>query len=169
MERSDWVDICASIADLWHDSQMTAKRVGAWFPLLADLDTEDVRAAVLALAGSGSPWPPRSPGEIRAAIATDDGWEQALGDLYAAVRRHGRTDGIPDGIDPRTAAYVHSSGGWVALCLRDDGWATDPAARAQFREFWRDAADRVQRQQSVASATAVLGLPERLAIGRSVE
>ena len=171
MTIDEWLDIAGTIVDLWHNSNMTPERAAAWYPALGDLNVDDTRRAVYALAGSPSPWPPRSPGDIRSAIddLNDDGWEQALGDLYEAVRRNGRTNGIPDGLDPRIVEYVHSSGGWVSLCLREDGWATDPAARAQFREFWRDAAARVARRRTVEHAAAALGLPERLAIGRSVE
>ena len=169
MTESDWIEIAALVADLWDDARMTPERAAAWYPVLADLDGDVVRASIYALAASNTPWPPRAPGEIRAAAGdlTEVGWEAALADLYEALRRNGRAGGIPEGLDERLVAYVRSCGGWTALCNRKDGWTADPAVRAQFRDYWRDARPRVTRRAAVESATATLGLTGAVAaIGR---
>lgn len=105
-------------------------------------------------------WPPQSPGDLRGALDDDGDWTTAWGELATLVRRHGRyvsRPELPDLLD----GYVDSLGGWTSTCSALD--ATDPAQRAQFRDYYTSAARRVQVSNARAIATTLL--PELTAGG----
>lgn len=154
MTHTEWLAVCATISRLWPHAPMPPEAADAWYPLLADLDGDQVAAAVQRFAVDGDQRFPPSVGAIRE-LAEPAGrdWHEALGDLRKLAARHGAYDGKPPIDDPALDA-VADSYGWQGLCSID---VTDPAARAQFRDAYQAAQHtqrRRRREQAVALATS---------------
>jgi hypothetical protein len=159
MTEPQWLRVVAVWAQVWPDRPLPPTSVGVWFELLSDLDGDDVMLAMRAWANDPErPWPPRSPGELRGAVAPQHkrGYVEALAELAHLVSRHGWGAPLPDAVarDPVLASYVASFGGWRALCEQWD--VTSPSVRAQFREHY----ERMQEDQRRARAAYSRGLPE---------
>lgn len=153
MTHSEWLAVCATISQLWPHAPLAPEAAEAWYPLLADLDGDQVALAVqrFALAGDQR-WPP-SVGAIREhAEPPGRDWHEALAHLRTLAARFGSAAGKPPIDDPALDA-VADSYGWRGLCSMD---VTDPAARAQFRGAYRDAqaAMRRQRREHVVALAA---------------
>jgi len=153
VKQSEWVRIVGLWAGLWPHRPLPPESVEPWYGLLADLEADEVRAALLSWASDPSrSWPPQSPGELRGTLGDTEAWAEALGTLSRAVRRYGAVWGRPDTLDPRLVAYVESMGGWANLCRSFD--PSDPATRAQFRDYWQTVTARATRD---AAAELVRG------------
>lgn len=155
MKQSEWVRLVGLWAGIWPNRPLPPTSVDPWFQLLADLDGQAVRAALLGWAADpGRSWPPQSPGELRSQIDMLPDWTDALARLVAAIRRHGRWEGKPDLDDPALDAVVASFGGWTAICTRFD--PTDPTTRAQFRDAYRTVGDRIRHDDTVAAISSTI-------------
>ena len=155
MTESQWLETLAVWADVWPSRKLPTSSVGTWFTLLADLDGDDVLAALVAWANDPDRvWPPASPGELRGEVERDDEpWTDALADLALTVRRHGRYAPRPD-LPPVLDAYVDSMGGWTATCGRFD--PADPTIRAQFRDHHAAVSRRARRDAAAALSTVIV-------------
>lgn len=157
MTPDEWLDTASTWARIWPDRPLQPESVEVWYDLLADLDGPAVRAALLQMAAdpTRAGWPPRSPGELRAATeppAAD--WTDAIGRLAIEIRRHGRYGGRPALDDPALDAYVDSQGGWTALCATFD--PTNPTVRAQFRDHYQTVTERTRRDHVRQLAAGIL-------------
>lgn len=149
MTHSEWLAVCADLARLWPHAPLPPEAAEAWYPLLAALDGQAVAAAVRDYAMAADHRFPPSVGAIREhAQPPARDWHEALADLRRLAARHGAHGPQPDIADPALAA-VADSYGWRGLCSID---VTDPAARAQFRDCYRDAQQRVSRDERHALA-----------------
>jgi hypothetical protein len=160
MKQSEWVRIVALWASLWPHRPLPPESIAAWYQLVADLDGAAVKAGLLAWAADPDrSWPPSSPGELRGVVlepAAD--WSEAITELATAVRRNGRYAARPE-LGPLLDGYVDSVGGWTRLCDRFD--PSDPAIRAQFRDYWTAACRRERRDTAAALGRAAMAaLPE---------
>jgi hypothetical protein len=154
MTESEWLEALAIWADVWPDRTLPRSSIGTWFGLLADLDGDAVRVGLVAWAADPDrSWPPRSPGELRAAVDPPSDWTAALGTLAEAIRRNGRMV-RPQFDDPAIDEVVRSFGGWPALCDRFN--ATDPTTRAQFRDAYTAASTRVRREAATELAAGIV-------------
>ena len=156
MTESEWLDVCALWADVWPNRTLPRSSIGTWYSLLADVDGQQVFAALTVWANDPDrSWPPQSPGEIRSAIEEpDEGWTEAIGKLALLVRRNGRYVPRPEIDDPALDAYVDSMGGWVALCSSFD--PTDPTQRAQFRDHYQTVKKRERKTRSMELGQGIL-------------
>jgi hypothetical protein len=157
MKQSEWVRIVGLWASLWPHRPLPPESVEPWYLLLYDLDGDVVKVGLLGWAADPDrSWPPQSPGELRDAVLEPvSDWTEAITELSVAVRRTGSYGGRPP-LPPLLDAYVDSVGGWVRLCSTFD--AADPTIRAQFRDYWRDAARRVRRAAALElAAGAIIG------------
>ena len=156
MTPAGWARCIALWRGVWPDRALPAASIETWYDLLADLDDEEVVAALVAWANDPDrSWPPQSPGEIRAQIEEpDQGWTEAIGDLVLLVRRHGRYSPRPEVDDPSIDAYIDSMGGWTRLCQSFD--PTDPAQRAQFRDHYQSVRKRERRARALELGRGIL-------------
>lgn len=156
MTPDEWLDLASTWARLWPHRPLPPESVEPWYDLLADLDGDTVRRALLGWAADPDrSWPPQSPGELRdAAAPAEDDWTDALASLATLVRRRGRYDPpAADEMDPRLATYVESMGGWARLCTTFD--PSDPSQRAQFRDHYRTTQRRARRQEAHTLAAGI--------------
>lgn len=155
MTPDEWLDVAATWARLWPNRPLPPESIEPWYDLLADLDGETVRRALLGWAADPDrSWPPQSPGELRdAALPDDEDWTEAIAILAREVRRRGRYDPPRDELDDGLAGYVESVGGWTRLCQTFD--PADPTQRAQFRDYWRTMRRRVRREEANALAAGI--------------
>lgn len=141
------MEIAGEIVDLWPHADLPPKSAAAWYPHLADLPADDVRAAVAALAAEPRRFAP-TVGELRAVADPPPDWEEALAVLDRLTSLHGWYDPQPRIDDPALARWVNAYG-WRRLCEADLG---DPTFRAQFRDSYRRAVDRVRAGEAAARA-----------------
>ena len=155
MTPDEWLDTAALWARVWPNRPLPPESIEVWFDLLHDLPGEAIRSALLGWAADPDrSWPPQSPGELRdAALPQPRPWTEAIGELAAAVRHHGRyapRPELPDDLD----AYVDSMGGWVRVCEGFD--PGDPTVRAQFRDHHHTVNHRRRRAEAHALGGAIL-------------
>lgn len=147
MTPDEWLDVASLWARVWPNRPLPPESIEPWYDLLADLDGDAVRGALLGWAADpAKSWPPQSPGELRARVDDTADWPDALARLVTAIRRHGRWLGRPELNDPALDAFVDSFGGWTAVCQRFD--PTDLTMRAQFRDAYRVVVDRHARRRT---------------------
>lgn len=154
MTPSEWAENVAHMAALWPHHSFDPATAEAWFPLLAALDAGQVRAAIDAIAlEPGNRFPP-TVGQLRAAAegSRTRHWEDALAELARLARQVGAYKPKPSIGDPALEAVV-GAWGWQGVCRMN---TADPTTRAQFRDTYQAAAERVaddQRRQ-IAGHTA---------------
>lgn len=150
------------MSSLWPSKPMPPDAAEAWYPLLEDLPGDEVAVAIRAVAlDAGNVWPP-SVGQLRAACEPPDRpWEQALAELRRLVARHGSYGPTPDlgELDDRALVDLVEAYGWQQVCRLQ---LSDPAARAQFRDSYRDA-QRRERERGRREVAALAG-PQRRAL-----
>jgi hypothetical protein len=151
VNKSDWMDICAQVCNLWPNDPVPPDTAVAWFPLLADLDTADVQLAVQALRLDPSQRFAPTPGVIRDACTPQVGsWADAIPEILRRLSRsQARAD---DGTEDAICAYIRTLGN-----LRELRWnPADPTTRAQFRDWWQDHHRRqaLDRRRTVALSAA---------------
>lgn len=156
MSPDEWLDIASLWARLWPHRPLEPESVEPWYDLLADLDGPQVRAALLTWAADPDrSWPPQSPGELRdVALPDARPWTEAIAELTAAIRRHGRYGGRPADLPDDLHAYIDSMGGWTRLCESFD--PADPAVRAQFRDHHQIVVRRERRAQAATLGRGIL-------------
>lgn len=155
MRVDEWARCVALWRAVWPNHPLPAASTETWFALLADLPDGVVHDALMAWANDPDlGWPPRSPGELRAAAQPDDDWVEALGELRRLIARCGGVyaDPVPTPDNPALARVV-DGWGWQALCNLEPGNTT---ARAQFRDAYRDAKRRTLRERAPALGSGVL-------------
>lgn len=119
MTRDEWLDIGQHITAKWPHSQPPVESLAAWFEDVADLDAQQVRAAVSAHARGGDKFPPTG-GMLRRRVceltvdAPDFGTAWSL--VLDAVRRFGYTD------INAAMAWLEGHGRLVADLARRVGW-----------------------------------------------
>ncbi len=166
MRQSDWLEIAAWMADLWPHAPLPPQTAAAWWPLLADLEADDLRAAVARLAVEPDRRFAPAVGELRqAARPPARPWGEALGELVHAAGAVGRYQPPPEFVDAALNQLVDDLG-WQAICSAD---ATDTTWRAQFRGQYKDAERYILQQEqeqvalarhaSAAATPAVASLP----------
>lgn len=155
MTPSEWAENVAHMAALWPHHSFDPATAEAWFPLLAALDAGQVRAAIDAIALEPDNRFPPTVGQLRAAAegSRTRHWEDALAELARLARQVGAYKPKPDIPDPALEAVVEAWG-WQGVCRMN---AADPTTRAQFRDTYQAAAERVadeQRRQIAGQAGA---------------
>lgn len=142
MNASEWARAAALIAELWPHRPLPPESLQAWFDLLADLDGHAVAAAIRQHALE-SEWPP-SLAEIRRRCQPPARpWEDAL----AAMKR-----GDTGADDPALAEVVGFYGGWTVIGQWPLVRWEDPVFRAQFRDTYTAAQQRIASGQQRALA-----------------
>lgn len=156
MTPAGWARSVALWRNVWPDRALPAESIETWFDLLADLDDEDVFAALVAWANDPDrSWPPQSPGEIRSQAETPgEAWTEAIGRLALIVRRNGRYAPRPEIDDEALNAYIDSMGGWRQTCDRFD--PGDPTVRAQFRDHYQTVRKRERRVRALELGRGIL-------------
>lgn len=170
MTPDEWLDVASLWARVWPNRPLPPESIEPWYELLADLEGQVVRAALLEWAADPDrSWPPQSPGELReVTLGPGEDWTEAIGELAIAVRRHGRYSPRPE-LTPALDAYVDSLGGWTRTCATFD--AADPTIRAQFRDHFQTVTRRARRESAHALAAGILpaltpgGTDDRPALG----
>lgn len=156
MRQSDWLELAALIHEMWPASKLPAETISAWWPLVAELDTDAVRAAIheLALQPDRRHAPPV--GELRAAVEAHEPrpWEDALAEIVAAAR-HATVD-TPQLDDPVADTWARRFG-WQRLAAMRETDLASPAFRAQFRDAYLAGAARAARGHRRQLASAVAG------------
>lgn len=140
----------------------------AWSDVLADLDPEDVRAAMADWSGQ---YPP-TPKQLRTAteklvrklnfVPEIPDEDQAYTEVMAAVRRVGYV-GFPGWSHPAVGHAVDAVGGWLAICESTN----EPALRAHFGQMYASACRRAVREQEtplpvICRRMAALDGPRRM-------
>lgn len=141
MTESEWMHVCAVISKLWPHANVNEQAMAYWFTLLADLDGEEVTAAIHEIAlRDGQRFPP-GVGTIRAAVV-DDGrtWMDAWLELSRAINGdRGRVS--YEGKDPAVRKFLEGLPPW-----REQNEATT-TLRAQFRDHWKASRERSRRRE----------------------
>lgn len=141
MTESEWMRACAAISKLWPHATVNEQAMAYWFPLLSDLDGEEVIASIHEIAlRDGQRFPP-GVGTIRAAVI-DAGltWMDAWLEVSDAIRGdHGRVR--YQGDDEAVEEFLRGLPPW-----REQNEATT-TLRAQFRDYWKAHRRREQREQ----------------------
>lgn len=164
MKLSDFLDVAATLADLWPGSNITKGTLEAWYPLLADLDVDVIHHAINALRLDPAQRFAPGPGEIRTIVADATGmaardWLDAWQDLAAAIATANddpcpRLDDVVE--DPLVTRWILANGGRSTLAARFSG--ADTTARAQFRDWYRDQQRRhATRTRNAIAARAIAG------------
>lgn len=153
MNQSEWLHVTAHISRLWPNDPISPDTAVAWFPLLADLDVEDVRVAVQQLRlDPDVRWAP-TPGQIRDGCTPDVGsWADAIPEIARRLSRsQTRAD---DGSFDLVAEYITTLGN-----LRTVSWdPSHPTVRAQLRDWWTAA---VRTRASADRREVALGVAGR--------
>lgn len=120
MTKPEWTEIVAMASGLWPHSPIKPETIEAYFLLLQRLASEDVRAALIRIAGDEAARFLPTVGQIIAKVSEakiqPEDPETILGDILRAVRRHGYMANPNEiGLSPLARATVHTIG-WVAIC-----------------------------------------------------
>ena len=161
MRESDWLDICSHITKLWPNDPVLPATAVAWFPLIADLEAEDVVIAVQKARLDPDQRFAPTPGVIRTACTPQAGaWADAIPEILRRLRRSQTVN--DDGDFDTVAAYIRTLGPMPVT------WdPSDTSTRAQLRDWWNDyhrrADDRERHQIALGAATANPRLSELVA------
>lgn len=156
MTPDRWMDCLALMADLWPARPIEEGTAAEWYRLLADLDADQVEAAIRALMLDGREWPPNA-GQIRQACQPPARpWEEAFADLRRLMARHGsyRPRPTPEEVGDPALSDVIDWLGWQAIAGMDPASST---VRAQFRDSYQAAQRRHAEQDQRATAAALTG------------
>jgi hypothetical protein len=170
--RAEWAVVVETINERWPDRPRKADWAAAWWPTVAGVEFGAAMAALEVYGREGNGFPPDGGQIARLAgeVTDPDGWEQAWGEVQRQVRRVGYL-ATPVFDDPALAAAVESFG-WRSLCwVEEDQIGT---ARAQLRDIYRSARQRIRRREALESlppgphrdaiAATVAGIGSRLSL-----
>lgn len=145
MTHSEWLSICGEMCRLWPRQPIPPETAESWYPLLANLDGRDVADAVRAIALDPDNRFPPTVGQLRDAADSSRTrhWEDALAELARLARQVGAYKPKPTIADPALEAVI-DAWGWQGVCRMN---AADSTARAQFRDTYNAAAERVAEHQ----------------------
>lgn len=160
MKLSDWASICGLISRLWPHDKVAPETGEAWYPLVADLDRDDVTVAVRKLRLDPDMRFAPTPGHIRDACNPAMGsWADAIPEIVRRLQKSQTTD--DHGNWDAVALYIRTLG---PLRRGDAGPVFDPAnptVRAQLRDWWRDHHRQQVDQTRHAVAVAALDVTSR--------
>lgn len=163
MKAIDAAKLVATLAAAYRDSKISPETSRVYESLLADLDLEVAKEAVLRLIAT-SKWLPTI-AEIRStAVDIERGpvrsGGEAYGDVLAEIRRTGHY-GVPRFNDPLVARCVEMMT-WRGLCLGDN----EASDRARFIELYENLASRARTDivagRALPSPPAGLALASRI-------
>lgn len=145
MTPSEWADNVSHMAALWPNQAFDSATFEAWYPLLSSLDADRVRNAIDAIALEPDNRFPPSVGQLRAVAegSRTRHWEEALAELQRLARQVGAYKPKPTISDPALEAVV-DAWGWQRVCAAS---GSDPTVRAQFRDAYQTACERVAEDQ----------------------
>jgi hypothetical protein len=151
MTHQEWLRIGAHLNKMWPHHPIPPATIGEWYPYVAELDAQQVRAAVDAFVLDGIPFPP-TVGQIRAKVVELGDEPQLWGEAWQEIQRQIGLLGVYH--DPATIPWstrdvgdVVQLKGWEYLCT-----TTDPVSvvEAQCRELWESI--RARRRQDASYA-----------------
>lgn len=152
MTESQWMKIVAWVARLWPHAPLEPDTAQAWYPFVAHLDHDQVRDAIGALVlEPGRRFPP-GVGDIVSTCEPTAGWWQAWRQVVDACQGEGRIR--YDGDDELVDEFLSTLGPW-----RQQVDINSAALRAQFRDWYRQAAADRDRDRRLSDARRALGRP----------
>lgn len=154
------VELANLTTALWPNFEASDATLEGWLLMLADVDLEPARAAVVEIAAEGEKWAP-PPGAVRRralerAAGIPDA-DEAFAEAWRAAGRVGRL-GTPEWSHPAIGEAIAGVGGWREFCLSE----SPEAMRAHFGRAYGAAAERAGRAvRTPPAAAAALAPPER--------
>ncbi len=138
------------------------KTIAVWSMALAEADAKQILNAAVAWVRANKPHPP-SPGELMAFAEVDDesSASEAWGHVLRQIHAVG-ADGEPD-LSERESRAVRACGGEWSIMCRNLQTSQLPALRARFIEAYNTIGERMDRQEMIADADALLALARPLA------
>jgi hypothetical protein len=148
VKKSQWLDLCGWMCQLWPWAPIDESAAVAWWPFIADRDATAVRSAIATLAVEpGRRYPPAI-GDLLAHLDGAGSWREWADDVWSAlvaVSNQAHDGSWRDRAGEHAAAWIDRTGGISPH--RAEFKATDPFLRREFETWAKARHERLLRQR----------------------
>ena len=163
MTEREWMEQLAIMQLRWPQSKISDEAADLWFRDLGEFEVEHVEAAITALYRDGREWVPNG-AQIRNKLIELRTDLPDHGEAYALAMKAASSHGFANGLEwlREESAIVADAAeryGWRDFCLNGD--SDEGTRRAQFRDIYKNAAKRAERDERYLGieAAGLRGLP----------